>query len=153
MGKFTPHRGTRPAPINTSLAEASYIPRTRTQHPLSNVTTHESQDSGTRPTTTNSRPSSDLQPDTDTSSEDTMSDLSVISLHYLEVHPELEGKKATVLQQIPHPRSFKRLTMDGRVEVEEAFTGALTIVSGLNADYFIMPYGVSCPSCLWMRLY
>ena len=72
-----------------------------------------------------------------------MSDLSVISPHYLEVHPELEGKKATVLQQIPHPRSFKRLTMDGRVEVEEAFTGALTIVSGLNADYFVMPYGVS----------
>ena len=72
-----------------------------------------------------------------------MSDLSVISPHYLEVHPELEGMKAAVFQQTSHPRNFKHLAMDGRAAIEEAFPGALTIVSGLNADYFIMPYGVS----------
>jgi len=78
-----------------------------------------------------------------TMADDTSSDVSFMSDHDADVYPELRSQKPPVYQQPGHPQGFKRLTMGGRVEFEEAFPGALEIVSSLNPDFYSIPYGVS----------
>ncbi|KAK4545924.1 hypothetical protein LTR36_002488 [Oleoguttula mirabilis] len=78
---------------------------------------------------------------TNTSSEDGNSQLSTISPHYLLLHPEQAAMKPQIFEQASHPRSFRRIAMDPKVDVQEAYMGAYNLVHSLNPDYFTMPYG------------
>lgn len=83
-----------------------------------------------------------IAPGPGSGSDDAGSEASVISPHYLELHPELANANTPMFTQETHPRDFKRLLLKG-IEVAEAFPGAKETVKALNADFFIMPYGVS----------
>lgn len=69
--------------------------------------------------------------------------LSDMSPHYLEANPGLKDQSPEVFIQETHPRSFKRFSMTDRVEMAEAYPGAMDTANNLNPEYYQMPYGVS----------
>ncbi|KAK3105488.1 hypothetical protein LTR53_018335, partial [Teratosphaeriaceae sp. CCFEE 6253] len=73
--------------------------------------------------------------------EDTGSEASVVSEHYANAHPELDGQNPPVYTQTHHPLAFKRLAMTSDAAFEQAWPGSLEMVSSLNPDYFTLPYG------------
>lgn len=159
-GEFKPGRNSRPQHVKTSAPVAgmsnNFLPTKQfsdgsrdtagqPRHPRSNppfnVTRKDSSNGSQSATSTKFHGDQD----TDTSSDDTMSQVSRvsnISPHYLTQHPEQKGK-SQVFQQGSHPGSFKRVTMDVSLPVEESFPGAYELVKSLNPDYYSMPYGVS----------
>lgn len=157
---FVPGRRTRPSPINTSLAAATLLPSGATQSAPAvgpGLQFGHSRDVANNPTTLTTRSRQEMnngslsapsqyfsQPSaTNTNTDDNMSEASAISAHYLEMRPELAGQKPEVFVQTSHPRGFKRFTMANNIEMKEAYEGAYGIVTNINPDYYIMPYGVS----------
>ncbi|GAB1738850.1 hypothetical protein NU219Hw_g3634t2 [Hortaea werneckii] len=67
--------------------------------------------------------------------------LSDMSPHYLEANPGLKDQSPEVFYQEAHPRSFKRFAMADRVEMAEAYPGALVDVNPMNPEYYQMPFG------------
>ena len=66
-----------------------------------------------------------------------------ISDHYSKTHPEQTGAKGEVWTERQHPRSLRRALKDSSAEWEEAYPGALTILTCMNPEAYQMPYGVS----------
>ncbi|KAI6888326.1 hypothetical protein KC360_g1004 [Hortaea werneckii] len=67
--------------------------------------------------------------------------LSDMSAHYLEANPGLKDQSPDVFVQETHPRSFKRFAMADRVDMAEAYPGAMDVVTSMNPEYYQMPYG------------
>lgn len=88
-------------------------------------------------------------------SEDQMSPSSgsvAISEHYSKKHPEQAGSKGEVWTERHSTKSLRRALKDPNAEWEEAYPGALSILTCMNPEAYQMPYGVSTNPTLFLDL-
>ncbi|KXT03646.1 hypothetical protein AC578_5131 [Pseudocercospora eumusae] len=87
---------------------------------------------------------SKVETDAETVFNDHKSDSSgshAVSDDYTIQDPAMAGAKAEVWSERSHPRSLRRGLKDPKAEWEEAFDGALTILTAVNPEHFQMPLG------------
>lgn len=70
----------------------------------------------------------------------------VISDHYSKTHPEQAGTKSKVWKERHHTQGLRRALKDPHADWEEAYPGALGILTCMNPETYQMPFGVSACS-------
>ena len=66
-----------------------------------------------------------------------------ISDHYTLANPAQAGSTCDVWAEKAFTRSLRRALKDPHADWEEAYPGALAVLSALNPEHYQMPYGVS----------